>query len=85
MVWLNSQRYTPYSRMMRINTLKRFYKWIRTGSVDKSTSYSPEVSWIHLGIKRNEVIKPEILTEEEVKMLIEKANTLRDKAFIAPA
>lgn len=51
MIWLNGQKYTPYSRMMRTNTLKRFYKWIRTDSIDKNIPYPPEVSWIHVGVK----------------------------------
>jgi integrase/recombinase XerD len=73
----------PQTRDTELRIIKIFYRWLRTGSLEKSTPYPPEVAWIKSGIKRNEIKEPEILTEDEVKRMIDVANNLRDKAFIA--
>lgn len=57
--------------------LKKFFKWLR-----KSEDYPEEVKWIKARIKKNNILPEELLTEEEVKLMAEHANNLRDKAFI---
>ncbi len=59
-------------------TLKKFYKWIR------NKDHPKEISWIKLREKVNHQKLPEdILTEEEVKKLIESGYSTRDRALIS--
>lgn len=60
-------------------TLKKFYKWLA------GTEECPEkVKWIKAGMKNcNRKLPSELLTEDEVKMLIEAAQNARDKALIS--
>jgi site-specific recombinase XerD len=59
--------------------LKKFYKWLR-GNEDFPT----EVKWIKTTMKNNRQKLPEeLLTEEEVKKLIESANEPRDRALVS--
>jgi len=73
----------PNTRDTELKQIKVFYRWLRTGSLERGQPYPPEVAWIKSSIKRNEIKEPEILTEDEVKRMIDAANSLRDKAFIA--
>jgi len=73
----------PQTRDTELKILKIFYRRLRTGSLEKSTPYPSEVAWIKSSIKRNEIKEPEILADDEVKRMIDAANNLRDKAFIA--
>lgn len=62
--------------------IKRFYKWLKGGNED----YPPEVKWIKCSVKRSEMRLPaegELLTEEEIKKLIETADNSRNKALVA--
>ena len=60
-------------------TLKRFFRWLR-GTED---GYPPEVRWIKTTIRRQATTLPEeLLTEDEVRKLVEAAPSLRDKAFM---
>ncbi len=83
MSWLNSSDYSPHTKLDYKGELKRFYKWLRYGSTDPDVPFPPEVAWIKENMKRNELKQPEILTEDEVKAMIEVAEKTRDKAFIA--
>lgn len=57
--------------------VKIFYRWLR-----KTTDYPEEVRWIKLGVKKHSLLPEEVLTENEVKSLIEAAGNIRDKALI---
>jgi len=58
--------------------VKKFYKWLR-----KSKSYPEEVEWIRPKFKdRNHKLPEELLTEEDIKKLIQAADNPRDKAFV---
>ncbi|MCL4343441.1 MAG: tyrosine-type recombinase/integrase [Nitrososphaerota archaeon] len=74
---------TPWTRDTTLRGVKIFYRWLLTGSIEKSAPYPDIVKWIRTGVKRNETKEPEILTEDEVKALISSAKTARDKAIIA--
>jgi integrase/recombinase XerD len=63
--------------------VKRFYKYLRCGNVDKDTPFPEEVRWLKKTIKPNERKEPEYLTPEEVEELIKAAETIRDKAMIS--
>ncbi len=60
--------------------IKRFWKWLK----DYEEGYPPEVRWLKATLKNNQKKLPdEILTQEEIKRLIDTARTPRDKALIA--
>jgi len=59
--------------------LKKFYKWLK-GEGEK---YPPEVSWIKTTLKQKDSLLPdEILTEDEIRRLVDSADSPHDKAFI---
>ena len=45
--WLNSANYVPHTTSDYILAVKRFYKFVRSGNVDKETPWSDEVRWMH--------------------------------------
>jgi len=58
--------------------LKKFYKWLNGGE-----ECSPVARWIPTKISKSNYKMPEeLLTEEEVKKMVEFAPTIRDKAFV---
>jgi len=60
-------------------SLRKFYKWLRN-----TDEFLEEVRWYKTHIKYNSVKNPEdILTEEEVKRMIECCLKPRDRAFIS--
>ena len=59
--------------------VRKFFRWLR-GTKD----LPPEVSWVKLLKKNNGGKLPEeILTEKEVRKLVECSETMRDRAFIS--
>ena len=61
--------------------IKKMVHWIK-GSVE----VPPEVSWIKINFPKSKSHLPsegDLLTEEEIKKLIDAAGTVRDKAFIS--
>jgi site-specific recombinase XerD len=60
--------------------IKRFYKWLK----GDNETYPKEVSWIKCTIKNRSHKLPEsILTEDEIKKLIEHSDLLRDKCLLS--
>jgi site-specific recombinase XerD len=66
-------------------TLKIFYRWLRWGVDYGDKDYPEEVRWIKIAIKKNNnrTLPEELLTEDEVKRLIEAADHPRDRALVA--
>lgn len=61
-------------------TIKRFFSWLNT----QDAGVSIDVKWINIGLKVSQQKLPEeLITEEEIKLMIEAANHPRDKAIIA--
>ncbi len=59
--------------------VKKFYKWLRGTGDD----FPPEVRWIKTSIRHDRKRLPEdLLTEEDIKRLVDTASTQRDKAII---
>jgi site-specific recombinase XerD len=59
-------------------SVKRFYRWLR-----KSKTYPDEVEWIRPRFnERNHKLPKELLTEDDIKKLIQAADNPRDKAFV---
>lgn len=60
--------------------IKKFYKWLK----GKEDEYPKEVKWIKTTVKKRNGKLPEgLLTEEDVKKLIDSASNSRDKALIS--
>jgi integrase len=57
--------------------LKKFFKWLR-----KSDVYPEEVRWIKIRNIGNDKLLEDMLTEEEIKRLIDHAQGPRDRALI---
>jgi len=83
MRWLNSSEYTAWYKHDLKGILKRFYRWLRTGALDTSAPFPPEVAWIKTNLKKNELKEPDVLTEDEAMAMVRSADKTRDKAFIA--
>jgi site-specific recombinase XerD len=74
-----NDKYSPWSKRDFKVALRKFYTWLR-GTKD----YPPEVAWLKVYAKiRNAKTHEDMLTEEEVKRLIEFAWTPQERAFIA--
>lgn len=78
--------YSPWTRHSYRVIIKKFYKWLNYGDEYKNViEYPSIVSWLRCGLKKKEQPKikaSDILTEAEVKRLLEAAEHPRDKAFI---
>jgi integrase/ribosomal protein L40E len=74
-----------YSEATKANfkvIIKRFYKWL----LGNESEYPALVRWLKGNIPRDRQTTPqqsELVNEEEVRLLITKADNPRDKAFIA--
>ena len=76
---IENQDYTPHTKHDYKIVIKRFFKWLKG-----SKNYPDEVEWIKSTIKEtNKIIPEELLTEEEVKRLINAAQHPRNKAMVA--
>lgn len=75
--------YKPWTKHSYKLVLKKLYKWLHTGKIDGS-DYPELVEWIPLSMRNNNHRLPEeILTQEEIKRIVESASNLRDKAFVS--
>lgn len=60
-------------------TLKKFYRWLRN-----TEDYPEEVKWLRSNLRnRNQKLPEDLLTEDEVKRLIEATDHARDRALIS--
>ncbi|HKZ45455.1 MAG TPA: tyrosine-type recombinase/integrase [archaeon] len=61
--------------------MKFFYRWLR--GMEKEDGYPPEVEWLKpKRLNGNHKLPEELLTEEDIKKLVESADNIRDKAFV---
>jgi len=75
----SNEKYSPWSKRDFKVALRKFYTWLRG-----TKEYPPEVAWMKVYKKiRNTKNPEEMLTEEEVKKLIDYARRPQEKAFIA--
>jgi len=76
---IESMQYKAWTKQLYRVTLKKFYTWLR-----QSKECPDEVNWLRSSVKINETKLPEeLLTPEDIKNMIEKANNPRDKALIS--
>lgn len=82
-----NENYSAWTKQSYRAILKKFYKWLKFGdSYRAKIGYPKIVEWINTNTKRKDqprVQVSDILTEEEIKKLIESAEHPRDKAFIS--
>lgn len=79
-VRLEQSEYAEWTKYSYKIGLRKFFTWLK----GKDGEHPPEVSWIKLRQKIcNTKMPEELLTEEEVKLMIKFANTLRDRALIS--
>jgi integrase/recombinase XerD len=78
---------SPWTKHSYKVILKKFYKWLAFGDDYRTKNEYPDtVSWLRCGLKKKDqprIKASDILTEEEVKKLIDSAEQSRDKAFIS--
>jgi len=78
-IFNGNEKYSPWSKRDFKVAIRKFYTWLRG-----TKEYPPEVAWMKVYKKiRNTRNPEEMLTEEEVKKLIDNARHLQEKAFIA--
>ncbi|NIM44932.1 MAG: hypothetical protein GTN80_03805, partial [Nitrososphaeria archaeon] len=78
MLALNGMGYAPQTLLFFRVAFKKFYRWLRG-----SEETPPEGAWLRSTVKESEQILPEdILSPEEVKMMLAAAMSIRDKVFI---
>lgn len=79
---INQQDLSEHTKRGFKLIVKRFYQVLR--GIKERGVYPPEVKWISLTMsKRTRKLPEELLNEEEIKEIIRKCETSRDKAFIS--
>jgi integrase/recombinase XerD len=81
--WLNKQGYKAQTRIDYIIILKRFFKFVRTGSVDREEPFPIEVRFLKSTMKANERELPEFLAWSEVELMIKVSDNHRDRAMLS--
>jgi integrase/recombinase XerD len=79
--------YSPWTKHSYKTILKKFYKWLEFGDDYREHVEFPDIiRWVRPSVKRKDqpkVQSSDILTEDEVKKLIDAAEHSRDKAFVS--
>ncbi len=77
--WVRSKNCSPWTTHKYLVGLKKFYKWLNGGE-----EYPPKVKWIKSNVKNSQQKLPEnLLTQEDVKKLINACENPRDKCFLS--
>ena len=71
---INTQPFTEWTKHEYRRSIKKFFKWLGKGDA---------VSWIKCTSPRNRKLPEEILTEDDVKRMINAARNSRDRAIIS--
>jgi integrase len=78
--------WSPWTKHSYKTIIKKFYKWLKFGDEYRTRLEYPKiVTWLRCSLKKSERPKikaSDIITESEVKQLIDAAEHPRDKAFI---
>jgi site-specific recombinase XerD len=75
---LERSNYSAWTKHDYKVVIKRFYKWLNGGN-----EYPEAVKWITTTFKKKDSLLPkDLLTEDDVKQLVDAASSPRDKAFI---
>jgi integrase len=78
-VYDGNENYSPWSKRDFKIAIRKFYTWLRGAK-----EYPPEVAWLKVYQRiRSQKTHDDILTEDEVKRLVECSPRVKDRAFIA--
>ena len=78
-VFERNEKYSPWSKRDFKLSLRKFYTWLRG-----TKEYPPEVAWMKVYTKiRNARTPEDMLTEEDVRKLIDFAYKVQERAFIS--
>lgn len=79
---IEKKEWSPHTKHSFKVMIRKFYKWLE--GIDEKGVYPERVRWLHSNVKNNQIKLPEsLLTEEEVKSMIQNADNARDRALIA--
>jgi len=76
---INESKYADWTKSDHKKCLKKFYKWLEGDGEE----FPKKVRWIKIGKVTVDRRAEEMLTQEEIKKMIESALNIRDRAFIA--
>jgi len=75
---IETSKWAPATKATYKLTLKKFYKWLR----NSEEGYPAEVRWIKIRQRSFRKLPEEILTEDDIKKMVEAAEGVRNKAFV---
>jgi integrase len=76
---IESLNYAPQTILDFKKTIKKFYKWLYGGE-----EYPKSINWIKTSRKKNNTKLPEeLLSEDDIKLMIQTATHPRDRAIIS--
>jgi len=78
---VNVAEYSEHTKRDYKIILKRFFQWLRNCN-EYEHEYPPEVKWIKTRLHRKRLLPEALLTQQEIKMLIEATENPRDRALI---
>ncbi len=79
---IRSKEYSEWTKRTYCIIIKRFYKWL----YGNDEEYPKEVSWIKNKLNRSKIKLPgegDLITEDEIKLVLEKTAHPRNKALIS--
>ena len=74
---IEERNYADWTKHDYKVVLKMFFRWFK-----KTDEYPDEVKWVKTTVKNHKLLPEEVLTEDDVKKMVESAINLRDKALI---
>lgn len=79
--------YSPWTKQGYKVVLKKFYKWLayKGDYTDKLKPYPETVAWINTNVRKREtpmIKEKDILSEDDISLMISAADHPRDKAFL---
>jgi len=83
--WINAQPYKSWTKHGLKLALKKLVQYAKHGSCDAKTPTPPEVDWIPMKVdERDNRVKPEsLLTADDVKAMMMRAENKRDRALVS--
>ncbi len=79
---IEKKEWSPHTKHTFKVMIKKLYRYIE--GIDEKGVYPEKIRWLRTGVKNNHKKLPdELMSEEEVKLMIGSANTLRDRALLS--
>ena len=74
---INEKDYSDWTKRDYKVAIKKFYKWLNGGE-----EFPKTVRWIKLNSSFKKTLPQDLLTEDEIKRMIQYSSSLRNKAFV---